>query len=146
MVQEEILFCIYPELIPFILLCPRLNSNEALLFSGAERFVAHSGNSQRCMLHVHAVHPLCSGYGSSFRCLGMHRGHPFGLPLDTTGVRRESFILAIDALNVSRNPEAQYTLPAVLREIVKCLTGLNGGHWRRRHHSNVVTLNCCPHL
>lgn len=44
MAQEEILFSIFPELLPFILLCPQLDSNEAFIVHGIERYAEHSGN------------------------------------------------------------------------------------------------------
>lgn len=128
MVQEEILFCIYPELLPLILLCPQLDSNEAFIVSGVERYVE------------------ATGYSTGFRCLGpanrrvsstqlrspLNHGGRFAMaPFDLlnhktlTGVRRRISMAVIDALNVSKNTNLQYTLPAVVRELMKCSTALS---------------------
>ena len=37
-VQEEILFCLFPELLVGRLLCPAMNENEAIIVQGFRRF------------------------------------------------------------------------------------------------------------
>jgi poly(ADP-ribose) glycohydrolase len=99
-VQEEIRFCINPELIVSRLFTPVLEDNECLIIVGAERFSTYSG------------------YGATFRWTGDFRDPT---PRDHLG-RIKTSIVAIDALNFT-NPEAQYTPELIKRELNKAFCG-----------------------
>ena len=44
-VQEEILFCVFPELVVTLCLCEQLTDNEAIIVSNATKFNQYSGYS-----------------------------------------------------------------------------------------------------
>lgn len=101
LVQEEILFLIKPECIAARLFTPVLQGDQALFIIGAEQYSAYEG------------------YRDSFRCTGSYHDT---MPRDALG-RRQTEILAIDALDFSSNPSAQYSPRKILRELNKALAG-----------------------
>ncbi|VDN02538.1 unnamed protein product, partial [Thelazia callipaeda] len=96
-VQEEIRFLIYPELIISMLLCEKLDNNEAVVICGAERFSNYVG------------------YGSSFRWCPMEIKNP--LPRDRFR-RLCCELVAMDALPFY-NKQKQFNIDAVNRELFK---------------------------
>ena len=104
-VQEEIMFAASPELIVGRLLNTVLRANEAVLMMGTEQFSVPKGYSGSL------------GYGGPYH--------------DTTRVQggmRQSYIVAVDAVDYSRHPQgkaAQYTPLEVRRELTKAWSGLN---------------------
>lgn len=95
-VQEEIRFVICPELIVSRLFTECLDSTEALIIVGCERF-----NSYR-------------GYGHTFEWAGDFRDTT---PYDSAG-RRHCSIVAMDALYFT-NPSSQYSTSNIAREVNK---------------------------
>ncbi|KAK3812526.1 MAG: hypothetical protein JOS17DRAFT_762503 [Linnemannia elongata] len=102
-VQEEIRFAICPELIISRLFTQTLQSNEALLMKGAERFSNYNG------------------YAQTFE---WHSNHIDNTPRDKLG-RRKTEICAIDALPFKSASERlnQFCESAVLRELNKAIVG-----------------------
>lgn len=102
-VQEEIRFAICPELIISRLFTQTLQSNEALLMKGAERFSNYNG------------------YAQTFE---WHSNHIDTTPRDKLG-RRKTEICAIDAMPFKSAPERldQFCESAVLRELNKAIVG-----------------------
>ncbi|KAF9094463.1 hypothetical protein BGX29_009487 [Mortierella sp. GBA35] len=102
-VQEEIRFAICPELIVSRLFTQMLQSNEALLIKGAERFSNYNG------------------YANTFE---WHSNHIDTTPRDKLG-RRRTEICAIDALPFKSGPQRldQFCESAVLRELNKAIAG-----------------------
>jgi poly(ADP-ribose) glycohydrolase len=101
LVQEEILFLIKPECIAARLFTPMLRDDQALFIIGAQRYSAHEG------------------YRDSFRCTG---GYHDTTPMDALG-RRQTEIMAIDAVDFSSHPSSQYSPKKILREVNKALAG-----------------------
>ena len=99
-VQEEIRFVICPELIVSRLFTECLDSTEALLIVGCERFNRYTG------------------YGHTFEWNGDFRDPS---PFDSMG-RRHCSIVAMDALYFS-NSSSQYDLPNLVREANKAFVG-----------------------
>ncbi|KAF8948509.1 hypothetical protein BGZ47_004473 [Haplosporangium gracile] len=102
-VQEEIRFAVCPELIVSRLFTQTLQSNEALLMKGAERFSNYNG------------------YAQTFE---WHSNHIDSTPRDKLG-RRKTEICAIDALPFKSAPERldQFCESVVLRELNKAIAG-----------------------
>jgi poly(ADP-ribose) glycohydrolase len=103
-VQEEIMFCVCPELIASRLFCPAMNPDEALIFIGAEQFSRPTG---------YASH--------------LEYGGPY---IDQTPTREDgaldAYIAAIDAINFrSIHPRQQYGSEMVFRELVKAWAGFD---------------------
>ncbi|XP_018321851.1 poly(ADP-ribose) glycohydrolase [Agrilus planipennis] len=99
-VQEEIRYIISPELIISRLFTERLDSNEALVVIGAERYSKYKG------------------YGDSFEWAGNCEDLT---PYDEYG-RRRTTIVAIDAIPF-RKASDQYTSALMLRELNKAYVG-----------------------
>lgn len=115
--QEEIMFCLNPELIAARLYFPALRDNEAIMMRGTEQF------------------SLASGYG----CELTFAGRFFDTSMHDSEGLLNSWILAVDALDfrdVDRG--SQYSKGSVLRELNKLWAGLCAmdgppelatGHW-----------------
>lgn len=91
-VQEEIMFCMNPELLVSLLWCDFMNSQEAIVISNVKTF------------------NTSTGYAHSFHFHGPFQS-PSPSPLHT--------ILAIDALNYRHNFLEQFNEDKVLREFNK---------------------------
>nr|CAD7458771.1 unnamed protein product [Timema tahoe] len=102
-VQEEIRFIICPELIVSRLFTEELNSTEALIVTGCERYSNYVG------------------YGDTFEWLGDYLDTT---PRDSSG-RRLCTVAAIDALNLS-SVTAQFAPNCLRRELNKAYTGFLG--------------------
>jgi poly(ADP-ribose) glycohydrolase len=101
-VQEEIMFCVCPELIVTRLFCPVMKQDEAIVVIGAEQFSTPTG------------------YGS-----GLEYG---GAYVDSTPLREDgalgSYVVAIDALDLrGGNGKRQYEAELILRELCKAWAG-----------------------
>ncbi|KAI4458449.1 poly adp-ribose glycohydrolase [Holotrichia oblita] len=101
-VQEEIRFIICPELIVSRLFTEELNSSEALVIIGAERYSNYSG------------------YGDTFAWEGDYQDQT---PYDCYG-RRKVSILAIDAIKFNKASE-QFSTSHMLRELNKAYVGFH---------------------
>ncbi|XP_024155068.1 poly(ADP-ribose) glycohydrolase isoform X2 [Oryzias melastigma] len=100
LVQEEILFLLYPELIVSRLFTQELDDNECLIITGLRRF------------------SIYEGYSDSFQWVG---------PYDATQKRDKwrrlkCQIVAIDALHF-KDPKQQYDMRAIERELNKAYCG-----------------------
>jgi len=95
-VQEEILFVIKPECLVSLLLCEKMDTNEAVIITGAERYSGYSG------------------YGSSFAWAGNF--------VDESDRAMFGQIAAIDAV-VSSTPRLQFTRASVKRDLNKAYCG-----------------------
>ncbi|XP_017298683.2 poly(ADP-ribose) glycohydrolase [Diaphorina citri] len=115
-VQEEIRFVICPELIVAQLFTECLNSTEALIVSGVERYNDYEG------------------YSRSFTWTGNYKDPT---PSDIYG-RKLCTVLAIDAVNVARNPKAQYSLRSIERELNKAYVGFSWGQEDPSRRGNTV--------
>eukprot|EP00118_Oscarella_pearsei_P012380 m.90909 g.90909 ORF g.90909 m.90909 type:complete len:461 (+) comp36668_c0_seq6:825-2207(+) len=104
-VQEEIRFCINPELLVSILFMAPMESNEAVVIQGTERFSYYSGYSHTLK--------YTGDYQDKSQC------DQSGAPLTT--------IVAIDALNMGRSQGGQdmnqYGLDLIYRELTKSYAG-----------------------
>jgi len=101
-VQEEILFVIKPECLVSMLLCSRMESDEAIIITGCERFSTYSG------------------YGQSFKFSGNYNDPT---PFDNTFNCLKTHIIAIDAID---SPMKQFNNTYKLRDINKEYAGLFG--------------------
>lgn len=101
-VQEEIRFVICPELIAARLFTEALDSTEALLVVGCERFSSYTG------------------YSNTFEWAGNYEDMT---PRDSSG-RRMCSVVAIDALKLG-NCDVQYTPSNLLRELNKAYVGFH---------------------
>ncbi|ELR17423.1 poly(adpribose) glycohydrolase, putative [Acanthamoeba castellanii str. Neff] len=100
-IQEEIRFMINTELIASLLFTARLQDNECLLITGAERYSKYTG------------------YAKTFRYAGDYEDQT---PRDELG-RRRTQVIAMDALffgSYSIGRLAQYRLENIERELNKC--------------------------
>eukprot|EP00026_Physarum_polycephalum_P002596 Phypoly_transcript_02603.p1 GENE.Phypoly_transcript_02603~~Phypoly_transcript_02603.p1 ORF type:complete len:689 (+),score=89.35 Phypoly_transcript_02603:72-2069(+) len=96
-VQEEIMFCIYPELIIARLFNTMLDDNECCIFTGAEKYSQYSG------------------YSDSFLFVGDYKDT---IPRDSKG-RKLTKVVAMDALHFKCTQD-QYDQRPILRELNKC--------------------------
>jgi poly(ADP-ribose) glycohydrolase len=103
-VQEEIMFVEHPECIVSMLMCDKLEDNEAVVIVGAERFSRHSG------------------YGKEFKYAGPY---PDGRRIDDYG-RLDHHIVAIDALVFKKRGKEQFDEVNILRELNKAWIGFKG--------------------
>eukprot|EP00088_Acartia_fossae_P037077 TRINITY_DN3826_c0_g1_i16.p1 TRINITY_DN3826_c0_g1~~TRINITY_DN3826_c0_g1_i16.p1 ORF type:complete len:844 (-),score=158.13 TRINITY_DN3826_c0_g1_i16:70-2601(-) len=101
LVQEEIRFTICPELIISRLFTEKLMANEVVFMHGAEQYSRHTG------------------YGDTYRFDGMHTDT---VPRDMH-MRRNTTILAMDAVSFSRDKEVQYEAKFIERELNKAYIG-----------------------
>lgn len=102
-VQEEIMFCVNPELICSRLYFPQLRDDEAVLIRGTEQF------------------SVAQDYGLD---LGFDGRFEDPSSIDGNGML-DSTILAVDAFDMRNHPpEFQYTSRIVLRELNKMWAGL----------------------
>ena len=99
MVQEEIRFCICPELMAGMLFMERMDENEAIVISGFERFSNYSG------------------YSHSTKFTGDY------IDRNVSSVNSPSTLIAIDASNYKGNQNDQYNDKAILREFNKAYVG-----------------------
>ena len=68
-VQEEILFCIYPELFVAQLLCERMDPHEAIVITGVRKYSSYTGygeSLQYAKLPEKQQHSLVDSVGSTF--------------------------------------------------------------------------------
>lgn len=102
LVQEEILFLIYPELLVCRLFNEKLADNQVLFITGFERFNKYSG------------------YGSDFKFIGDYYDET-KIEKTVYGNRRLSFMVAMDAKSykIERKHE-QYQQKNIIRELNKC--------------------------
>jgi poly(ADP-ribose) glycohydrolase len=100
-VQEEIRFLISPELIVSRLFCAELDENESLIITGSERF------------------SMYTGYAKTFEWVGDYRD----MTERDENFNIKSSLLAIDALDISRNPLDQYSEEYIQRELNKAYSG-----------------------
>lgn len=103
-VQEEIMFCVCPELIVSRLFCPAMKSDEAIVIIGAEQFSKPSG------------YAASLDYGGDY--------------IDSTPLQEDgalaSYVSAIDALDFrSCDVKRQYSQEIILRELNKALAGFD---------------------
>jgi poly(ADP-ribose) glycohydrolase len=102
-VQEEIMFCLRPELIAGRLYCTRMRDDEAILIRGVEQF------------------SLPDGYGSDLAFGGTYEDRS---GLDASGMLRSS-ILAVDAYDLrGQQKDVQYGSATILRELNKLWAAL----------------------
>ncbi len=109
-VQEEILFCIFPELIVTRVFAETLLANEALLMVGAERYARHTGYAStfRFAGPYQDTTPVVSRTMSSSGGFGGH------------GFYRDRTIFAFDALHFEHGSEDQQFRPELIqRELFK---------------------------
>ncbi|VDK27510.1 unnamed protein product [Gongylonema pulchrum] len=100
-VQEEIRFLICPELMVSMLLCEKMDDNEAIVICGAQRFSSYTG------------------YGPTFRWQRME--HEDSTPRDRFG-RLLCELVAIDALPFLHK-DMQFHVELVDRELLKAYVG-----------------------
>ena len=105
-VQEEIRFTICPELLPAILFTERLLDHEAVIVFGTEQYCDYEG------------------YDDKFRFIGDYKDES----LTDSFLRKDTCVLAIDALNFSKNtsPNVQFKHEKILRELNKAYIGFYG--------------------
>jgi poly(ADP-ribose) glycohydrolase len=104
-VQEEIRFSVAPELLAGLVASPRMGEHEAILLTGSERFSTTTG------------YAFSLGYAGSYV-------DPVARLLDGTP---DSAVLALDALDYRyRDARAQYSAPAIHRELDKARVGFGG--------------------
>eukprot|EP00931_Biecheleriopsis_adriatica_P108117 TRINITY_DN82455_c0_g1_i1.p1 TRINITY_DN82455_c0_g1~~TRINITY_DN82455_c0_g1_i1.p1 ORF type:complete len:550 (+),score=88.05 TRINITY_DN82455_c0_g1_i1:74-1651(+) len=121
--QEEIRFCVCPELLASCLVCEAMLRNEALVIVGAQRFA------------------ISHGYAGSFRY-----GGPFvdGTELDARG-RRGVHLVAFDALMCTGDNQYQLGLPGsdfgILRELVKTSAAFQGDTLEGEPKRHIATGN-----
>uniref|UniRef100_UPI00398ED415 poly(ADP-ribose) glycohydrolase-like n=1 Tax=Pristiophorus japonicus TaxID=55135 RepID=UPI00398ED415 len=118
LVQEEIRFLINPELIVARLFTEKLQENECLVITGAERYSKHQG------------------YSDSYRWQGSYHD----ATLRDSWLRRSTQIVAIDAVNF-RNPREQYEAVYLDRELNKAYCGFSCRVIPDRQHSAIATGN-----
>ncbi|XP_067879097.1 poly(ADP-ribose) glycohydrolase-like isoform X2 [Heterodontus francisci] len=118
LVQEEIRFLINPELIAARLFTEKLEDNECLLVTGAQRYSDYGG------------------YSDSYRWLRYHNDET---PRDPW-LRRHTQIVAIDAINF-QNPADQYKPHYLERELNKAYCGFSCHVIPAWRHSAVATGN-----
>lgn len=97
--QEEIMFCLKPELIVSVLFCAQMDSNEAIRILGAERYSS------------------CKGYGRSLKFDGKYKDL---VSINKDGIR-ETEVIVIDALQGGGSK--QFTYQGILRELNKAYCG-----------------------
>ncbi|KAL8431282.1 hypothetical protein ACSSS7_005367 [Eimeria intestinalis] len=112
--QEELFFAIRPELLVVMLFLQTLADDEALVVKGAESFVLYSGYEHS----FNVYYPKDIPSGSHWSVHGL-------TPLDSLG-RRETTVVAIDALEVKWDFDMQYTDSNIRREILKASLGFQG--------------------
>lgn len=105
-VQEEILCCIRPELLVGLLFFESMESNEALIIEGAERYSRYTG------------------YGNTFKWTG-----DFNEALDGKNTRDEQgrwkgAVVAIDAMIFDKR-KPQFTIEPIRRELNKAYAGFS---------------------
>ena len=101
-VQEEIRFCINPELLPSMMLFDCLNDNEAAILIGTEQYSTYKG------------------YAGTFKY-----DKDFQDPADIDKMQKDIVILAIDA-HKYQDISKQFTTDEILREINKAYIGFVG--------------------
>jgi len=99
--QEEIRFCINPDLLVSRLFTEEMGDNECIFIKGSERFSNYTG------------------YGSTFTWSGDYNDC---IKMDNLN-RRMTEIVALDAYNFGMNHLTQYSEELVLRELNKAYTG-----------------------
>lgn len=118
--QEELIFALRPELNVVMLFLDALEDDEALVVKGAESFVLYTGYEDSFKVHraeniPHGSHWSVHGY----------------TPIDPLG-RRETTVVAIDALELGYDTEGQYSLKSVKRELLKASLGFQGDPFEYR--------------
>lgn len=87
---------------------PKLEDHEAIMIAGSEQFCKYEG------------------YGYTFKFDG--NLDESNIPLDALQ-RKKTAVLAIDAINFrqSYNPDVQFKIQTIMREILKAYVGFEGG-------------------
>lgn len=118
--QEELIFALRPELNVVMLFLDALKDDEALVVKGAESFVLYTGYGRSF-----ATHPADNiPQGSHWSVHGY-------TPIDPLG-RRETTVVAIDALELGHDKERQYNLESIKRELLKATLGFQGDPFENR--------------
>jgi poly(ADP-ribose) glycohydrolase len=106
-VQEEIRFCVSPELFPSMILCECMNDEEAVIIYGAEQYSKYDG------------------YGSTFQFKGNNRDNA---EINKDLQRLDVTVVAIDARNYAEtlSKKVQFKTVEILRELNKALVGFRG--------------------
>lgn len=105
-VQEEIRFLLSPELFVSCLVFAKLESHEAFVVHGTERFCTYKG------------------YGGTFNYTGAYQDGTPREPLRADCFRRKSIVVGIDATDYSSTQvERQYLRNHVWRDLVKAYAG-----------------------
>lgn len=102
-VQEEIRFLINPELLVSMLFMEKMKSNEAIIITGCERYSNYTG------------------YGDTLKFLSDHRDTT---DRDAMG-RRQTEIVAIDALPYYKDSFVQFSTHCIKRELNKAFCGFS---------------------
>eukprot|EP01124_Arcella_intermedia_P012322 TRINITY_DN18684_c0_g1_i1.p1 TRINITY_DN18684_c0_g1~~TRINITY_DN18684_c0_g1_i1.p1 ORF type:complete len:280 (+),score=62.69 TRINITY_DN18684_c0_g1_i1:211-1050(+) len=103
--QEEITFITKPECLVALLICEKMESNEAIVIRGAEQFSAYTG------------------YGGSMKWKG-----PFYSTTPTFKDEEGRLFIKNDIISIDANAafgDAQYTLPYIDRDINKAYLGIS---------------------
>ena len=120
MVQEEIRFCINPELIPSMILFDALNDNEAAIMVGTEQYSTYTGYGDKCK------------YGDNFN------DPSDWLNENDKEMYRDIVILAIDARKYF-DPDKQFIRDEVMRELNKAYIGFNGdGRFPEKNNKRAI--------
>ncbi|KAL8446689.1 hypothetical protein Emag_004637 [Eimeria magna] len=112
--QEELFFAVRPELLVVMLFLQTLADDEALVVKGAESFVLYTGYEHT----FNVFDPENIPSGSHWSVHGL-------TPLDSLG-RRETTVVAIDALEVKWDFDMQYSESNIKRELLKATLGFYG--------------------
>lgn len=101
-VQEEIRFCISPELFVSRLICAQMDENESILITGSKRYTNYTG------------------YSDSFRFDG-------AISRDEILRSKEVTIVAFDALAYlkDKDPQLQFEAKDTMRELEKCVSAFS---------------------
>ena len=102
LVQEEIRFTTWPELLASLLFTETLGEDEVLVVVGAEQFTSHTG------------------YSDTFRFAGRH----WDTTMRDSSGRRQTSLVAMDALRY-RDPGDQWRPANIRRELGKALAGFS---------------------
>ena len=120
MVQEEIRFCINPELMPSMILFDALRNNEAAIIIGTEQYSTYTGYGDKCKYD--------DNFNDPSECL---------IEKDKE-IYRDIVILAIDARKYFE-PDKQFIKDEVMRELNKAYIGFNGdGRYPEKENKRAV--------
>ncbi|CAF3456477.1 unnamed protein product [Rotaria socialis] len=117
-VQEEIRFCICPEMLVSLLMCEKMEPNECIFLIGCERYSSYIG------------------YADSFQYGGNYDDNT---PKDNWG-RKWCHVVAMDAIYF-RHASAQYDMHCVDRELLKAYTSFIPSRYGSDYTSGIATGN-----